>query len=171
MMAYRAASPIGKGPPGTPEAPARQNRIAPRSCRKVGAKHPRGSARMTTTESLERVDFLASMLVTAVEGGVNYWAEVRNYRWAFAEDGSGRLVSASVELRDAEADGVEWMPVTLDTVERGIDRIKKGGVSLARSLMAAILLGDLNPEYAGDIDSEAADCIIQVGLLGDIIYS
>ena len=31
----------------------------------------------------ERTDFLASVLVTAVEGGINYWADTRNY-----DDGS-----------------------------------------------------------------------------------
>ena len=124
------------------------------------------STEMTSTEEAERVHFLACVLVTAVEGGVNYWAEVREYRVVEGED---RLfVSVSVEIRDAEGEG-EWQAVTLDTVEKGIAKIKTREIRLNREIVAEVLLGDRDPKYA-DIDATAADCIIQAGLFGDIVY-
>jgi hypothetical protein len=34
-----------------------------------------------TTRSPERADFLTTVITTAAEGGINYWAAVGGYRW------------------------------------------------------------------------------------------
>ena len=114
-----------------------------------------------------RTDFLALVLVCAVEGGINYWAVHRKYRWHAAEDGN--FTEASVEVSDAEGEGDQndWKAVTLDTIESGIAKVKEIGIR--RDLMEALLMGDRESD-AGYIDSEVADCIVQAGLFGRVIY-
>jgi len=117
------------------------------------------------TRSLERTDFLGGVLVTAVEGGVNYWAEPRCYDWR--EDERHNFTHVAVELR--EDGSSEWRKVGLDTIERGIEAIRSGRVSLNREITAAIWAGD-SANDAGEIDAEGADCIVQAGLFNELVY-
>ena len=48
-------------------------------------------------------------------------------------------------------------------------KIQGGTVKINPQVLADILLGD-NLNDAGVIDSTAADCIIQAGLFGEIVY-
>lgn len=123
--------------------------------------------------SAERTDFLANVLVTAVEGGVGYWSYARRYEWE--EDDQDNLTSASVELAvigdadDAREDGrkITWMPVDLDTIARGVRRILAKGFSSVR--FESITFGSKEND-AGAIDSDDADLIVQVGLFGEAVY-
>ena len=117
--------------------------------------------------SPERTDFLAGVLVTAIEGGIGYWAETRNYR--YAHDGDGNLLTASAEVRDAENGNGDWMPATLGTVQAGINEIKEGNIRLSRRVVGQVLAAD-RENNAGEIDAESADCVLQAGLLGGIPY-
>lgn len=115
----------------------------------------------------ERTDFLAGILVTAVEGGIDYWADVQGYHVAgILKD---LLRDARTQVRDrAESD--EWKHLTLDIIALGISRIKEPGFKINETLRASILLGDVEND-AGHIDSEGADVIVQAGLLGEIVYA
>lgn len=109
----------------------------------------------------EREQFLADVLITAVEGGVNYWAHTSEYRWL------GGPKRTRVVLCDMEGDEKEHF-VTIETIAEGLATIRKGS-GLNKSIMAAILLGDTNND-GGEIDSDAADCIVQAGIFGEVIY-
>lgn len=115
----------------------------------------------------ERTCFLADVVVTAVEGGIGYWCEHRNYQWT--QDGETRdMTSASVEVREYQ-DGGRWRPVTLETIEDGITKIREASFTINPEVLSFILVGDRNND-AGEIDSTAADCIIQAALLGELVY-
>lgn len=111
----------------------------------------------------ERTDFLASVLVTAVEGGVNHWAAIKDYKWL--EDADKNLTSAAVELND----GFGWKRVGLNMVASGIGKLKRGTVPIADGLKATLVLADKEND-ASDVDSELADCIVQAGLFGKLVY-
>ena len=114
--------------------------------------------------SAERMDFLSLCLIGAVEGGIDYWSEIRNYRYQNAGD---KFSDAYAEVRE---DGTnQWVAVTLDTVEKGIALLKTGDVMINSTILGWILSGDALND-TNDIDAEASDCIIQAALLGELRY-
>ena len=113
----------------------------------------------------ERVDFLCSVLVTAVEGGIGYWAEIKDYSWQ--EDENHNLIHAEVSVR--EDDSPAWSKVNLDTVEYGLERIASRALTIHSATLGVILVADRRND-ASEIDADAADCIIQVALFGELRY-
>lgn len=111
--------------------------------------------------SREREQFLADVITGAVEGGTGYWAQVSGYHWSDDEPATTR-----VTLHDMD-DGKVY-PVTIDTVEQGIERIKDPAFEIG-SLRGVILAADVTLD-AGEIDADAADAIVQAGVLGEIVY-
>ena len=121
------------------------------------------------TRSRERTGFLADIVVTAAEGGVNNWALMRNYKWE--QDADGNLTMASVEIltRPKNPGLSVWQKVSEETIEFGIERIKQPGFQVNRDILANILVADREND-ASEIDAEAADCIIQAALFGELVY-
>lgn len=115
----------------------------------------------------ERNEFLTDILCCAVEGGTGYWAAASNYRWDCPPDQAGVTLH---ELNDDETafDGTEHK-VTLDTIETGIQRVIDGHVRLSPTMLGWIVDGN-NENYAGMIDSDCADCIVQAALFGKLVY-
>ena len=119
-----------------------------------------------TTRTAERADFLSLVVITAVEGGINYWAETDRYKW---NEQSGNFKDASVVVRDLEGNlPAEWTPVTLETIEAGLSNIRKDTNSQSY-LIPSILNADRTND-AGNIDADAADFIVQYGLFGKAVY-
>jgi len=96
------------------------------------------------------------VLTTAVEGGIQYWALVTGY---VNQDGIG---NPHATVRDE--DGKSF---TIDeaAIRKGIDTIINGRTPLRKDLMAQIVNGHTDP-----IDSEAADCVVQAGIFGEVKY-
>ena len=126
----------------------------------------------TVTLTDEDID---DIMVSALEGGITYWcykAEVvGNYLGKYASEQISR--GGSLKLYDFESGDKYWL--TLDKfldgfifwVEQGYD--KYGAVSFNREYdeSGAVYRGEVD---TGMIDGEAADCIIQLALFGDVIY-
>lgn len=116
----------------------------------------------------EREQFLADILTTAIEGGINYWAEVAEYR----NEHSVPVADTFAVIYDE--DDKEYR-ITIDTVAKGIGVIKgfdyqpnyfgDGGAYWRELLKADRTNGD-----DGDYDAIVADWIVQAGLFGRIIY-
>ena len=121
------------------------------------------------TSSRERTGFLADILVTAAEGGINYWALMRNYRWEQDADGNLTMASVEIETRPKNPGPSVWQTVSEETIELGIARVKQPGFQVNRDNLANILVADREND-ASEIDSEAADCIIQAALFGEVVY-
>ena len=122
---------------------------------------------LTTKRTAERTDFLASILVTAVEGGIGYWAATQSYAWQQTED--RQFTEASVEVRAFETgdDPADWQAVTLDTIAKGIVVLKRKAVP---SKFFADLALAVRENDAGYIDADMADAIVQAGLFGTVVY-
>ncbi len=117
-----------------------------------------------TEQINNQTDFLSCVLVTAVEGGVNYWAEVRNYHWEV--DKQNNFLSAVVEIKTNES---EWQTLNLDLIRKGIEKIQNNEVNINKDILESIVTGNLTND-ASEIDSDGADCIVQVVLFGEIVY-
>jgi hypothetical protein len=92
---------------------------------------------------------LQGLLITAVEGGIGYWAQVRAYR----------PDAGTVEVRDAEEQGARWRRVTVQTLLRGLDVCAKEYPRITATWLQ---------DRIGD--AGIADSILQAGLFGDLVY-
>lgn len=125
--------------------------------------------------SAERQQFLADILSTALEGGVNYWAQVDEIRrggdypdgdWHYEscrlfESGDG---DTTCHLTRQECQG---HTVTVETVAKGVGIILRMSPQSRHywSLQFATSERD-----AGDVDADMADDIVQCGIFGQAIY-
>lgn len=119
-----------------------------------------------STMSTSRNEFLSNVIVTAVEGGIGYWASVRNYK--YTEPPESSEYSASAIVTDLE-DGKRYK-LDLAAVERGLSVICAPDFQLRIDLKDGITRANATNGEWYAIDAEAADCIVQAGLLADVIY-
>ena len=119
--------------------------------------------------SKERTNFLGNILVTAVEGGINYWAETRNFK--FREDVNRNITHTQVDVREVDDGGSygEWQTITLTDISHGLRKIERGEVHINRALLGDIVCSNINND-ASEIDSVAADCIVQAAMFGVLVY-
>jgi hypothetical protein len=109
------------------------------------------------------------IFVTALEGGISYWASVRSYHWStWSKDGTHD------DLENFSADIAEYEDETKHTINRhtilaGIQHIL---TSTAKDdkLRERLVANLLDPERA-DFDADDADVIVQAGLFSEIVYS
>lgn len=112
-------------------------------------------------------DLLASTLITAVEGGINYWAQVSNYKWDLQDP-----TVASVRVHEVEADHGQFElghDVDLDDILRGINLMLQKDAKVSSTLKDTLLRAVFEDE-AGDIDADIADCVMQFAVLGELVY-
>lgn len=123
-------------------------------------------------------EFACDVITTFVEGGVYGWFKVRKYRWSdpFLDKGTSR--DAQCEVLEVEQtwhgyrpmEGAEWQPLTPRAVHLAFASLMEGPVKGLHDkrrgqLIAAWVLHD-----AGDVDADDADVIVQVALLGEVVY-
>lgn len=132
------------------------------------------------SRKLNRQDCL-DIIVTAIEGGIGYWSKVDplerdaelNYlrtRLYIPEDERAESwpLEEGFDFKTDDWGGqLNWVSVgviTTATVRKGMKVIESHDPHLGyvRELASAA--------DTGDIDSGLADCIIQAGMLGDVIY-
>ena len=122
------------------------------------------------TDKPRKAEFLADIVVTAAEGGINYWAHTRNYRFAKEDPAvpGSAITSAMVDVLGREGNEPEqWTTVNGATIRKGINTLKE--LEFRRDLKMALLYAD-NENDSGEVDSELADCIVQAGLFGKLVY-
>ena len=128
----------------------------------------RGKNKHEPDADTERNKFLADVFVAVIEGGIDYWAQIRNYH--YQNDDEGNLVDAEAEVKGNEGGPPDdWVRIDLKTVSKGLEILRQGKVKINRTLLGNTLVADVTND-AGEIDSKLADCIIQVALFDDIVY-
>lgn len=137
--------------------------------------------------------FLSHVLQVAVEGGSSYWADVNAESTGddasqngildfdvsdYAEDEDDAEVendndtesfytSASFLVsKDPSQGGTLDLEDVADAIERIANKEAEVAPAIREMIIAAVQEGEET-----DIDSEAADCIVQIGLFDEIIYS
>lgn len=135
---------------------------------------------MATTRSPELATFYSDIIITAVEGGTNYWAYVSQYQWSDIDPEQTRAYLADMEEydedrtqspEDHEKEGNPWNLVTLDTVSKafGIIMGPKEDIGLNDSLRARYSRA-YREKDCGDIDAGDADNIVQIGIFEKVVY-
>lgn len=134
--------------------------------------------------SEDRKQFLHDIFVCALEGGIGYWSQCSNYRWA-KPDGSEDLDGFGADIIDIEDDDKAYR-IDINVISRGVNKIAKAQAPYwqpngpertqcadveyltgycARTVRAASFEND-----ASEIDADLADQIVQVGLFGKVVY-
>lgn len=141
-------------------------------------------------------EFLSQILETAVEGACSYWADI-NAENAGGDDAGldrARDYDVSDYLEDEDEDDdvdddrsgdapfyaaatflVSKDPnqggtLDLEDIAEAIERIANREVEVAPAIRE-IIIAAVDEEDASEIDAEAADCIVQVGLFDEILFS
>jgi hypothetical protein len=124
---------------------------------------------------------LSDVLITAIEGGINYWAltEARNYDEVTADLIDAEDAEDYFTLLGGWQPSYDWEAINADA---SIERHRVTARSLGGA-MAKIAQGGLVNEYLtgviaranrtndfGDMDAEAADVIVQVACMGTVKY-
>lgn len=136
-----------------------------------------------TTRSPQRETFLAEIIITAVEGGINGWAAVEDYRWnlpgldggtaATGPNGGG---NAHVTVSDAEDPDDEQIRVDLEAIASAVTRIASDDEVRYLSRNARTVVKTANrqnttaPDQGEDIDAQIADEILQVAAFGEVVF-
>lgn len=113
--------------------------------------------------TVDRQQMLADILCTAFEGGIGYWCLADHV----TRDAEGNYL-ALVDCMDVEDHGTKFGDVTLATIRLGIERIISGAIPIRADLLEDVARSWASNE--GDCDADAADCIVQAGLLNNITY-
>lgn len=118
--------------------------------------------------SPEREQFLADVLVSIVEdGGYNGWRRVRRDTYHYEPAAEARV--SLLCIGDGREEEFSEHEVTIETVAAGIAKLQSGNIRINSELLGWILAGAAKND-AGDIDAEAADCILQAALFGELVY-
>jgi hypothetical protein len=138
---------------------------------------------MEALEKLEDKELLKDLFVTAIEGGINYWSNVTAYKHSIDD------WFATIETEDVSEDAREdeWCCLRIDenTIMKGMklfakelerDDVQNWNEESEHAQMArysAALIssnGAVNLFDAYGYDVIGADCIVQMGLFGEVIY-
>lgn len=121
----------------------------------------RKDERMKNLVTGERAQFLDDIIITAMEGGINYWAQ----RLRYNPDSPVKAIIRDVD----DYDSGQWT-ITRAIVRNGIRGIVESENILRDGpLRDTILLANLKND-AGYIDAIGADVIVQAGLFGKVVY-
>lgn len=108
-----------------------------------------------TTEVKIEEETLRDIVITAVEGGINYWCQVEKWQPVSHPE---LILSSRFRVDNEDSTYGPWM--TLDIQEFAKAVVKR----------AAAMGYPLNENLAGALDSIDADVIMQMTLLGEVVY-
>lgn len=137
---------------------------------------------MTSAQQLAYDEFVHNIFVTALEGGIDYWFVSKTYQWELGVGGGCDLENFRATGYCNDDEDPELLTIDKDVIVWGLLRIIGGDATfggkplteddhLFKTVQAAC---EYDPEYGYDVntvvDADIADCIVQVGLFGDVRY-
>lgn len=112
----------------------------------------------------------AYIITTAIEGGINYWANVLDYKWTDPELNKGDTVY-SAYAKIVETDENKTHEIKHPVIKKAFATLRRGQVEGLAEDYRARLIGQLHLSAEDmDIDAADADIVVQVGLFGKVIY-
>lgn len=131
-----------------------------------------------TARTHEREQWLADVLATAVEGGVNGWAQITDYQYADDAPGQARATFWFEPIDDkpveVDKDGDTSIVVTIDVVARGMRVLREQRAAdpswAGSTSWKYVLESNRTNGEDGDYDADDASCIVQCGMFGDVVF-
>ena len=121
-----------------------------------------------TGADMNRDHLYHGIFTTALEGGINYWCDVLNYHWSFGTpDYIEDLDGFGADILPYENGSDEILVIDRNVIARGYNlAAKTNGVHWSIERPPLFITEDTDWDYdAGD-----ADCIVQLGLFGEVVY-
>lgn len=115
-------------------------------------------------KSAAREQFIQDIFVTAIEGGINYWAKYQSVNKVDKPDDYIGWWYDSVHIIDEDGDSYV---IDKNTIVKGINMIVKRNAERDK----ALILANRTNGYDGDFDALDADKIVQFGLYGKLEYA
>lgn len=114
--------------------------------------------------SRARQEMLYTIFVTALEGGINYWASVESY----SHNENNFTARATInEIGDGWGEDDIYHNVNCETIAAGLNLISK---SVEYKTFAARIRKNLKSFDDFDLDADDCDAILQMGIFGEIVY-
>jgi hypothetical protein len=101
--------------------------------------------------------FIDDIRIIATEGGIDYWTLTYNHN------------TKEIIYEDPIEDKLSRATLTDELILKGLEDLLSDKVSVNKQIKGWIR-DAVADQDAGQIDSVCADCIVQAGLFGDIIY-
>lgn len=117
-------------------------------------------------KSAERVEFLSDILSTAIEGGIDYWAQFDSIEKI---DDANNILGwryESAVIYDYD-DPDEQFTINIDVIAKGLGILRKRNADRDSDL----LLANRTNGDEGDFDAWDADKIVQFGLFGKLVFA
>lgn len=113
-----------------------------------------------------RDDVFHDIFTTALEGGINYWAECSEYHWT--SSGTLDLLGFYAVIHDTEDEEGKTYRIDRSVISKGyaLAAGPKGKERLGWSTSRPPLI----PSGDWDYDAGDADIIVQLGLFGEVWY-
>jgi hypothetical protein len=123
---------------------------------------------MTTTTA--RDELLHGLFTTALEGGIGYWSECSDYRWSIKGDGVDEdYTGFSATITETDDDNSPKHVIDRKVISKGYrlaTTTHRDAIAWSTGKPPLIVTDDTDWDYdAGD-----ADCIVQLGLFGKVVY-
>ena len=122
--------------------------------------------------STERDQLYFDLFVTALEGGIQYWASVLAYRWRLPRvEGADPAAERGEDLNGFRAivvdadDSGDRHTIDRAVIARGFNLAKARDGEVGKRFRTA----DRDPEDS-DFDADDADLVVQLGLFGEVVY-
>jgi hypothetical protein len=113
------------------------------------------------TNSFER-----DVMCIALEGGIGYWAVVRNVKRTEGSDWE----YLSFEARDMEDKDAPWCVVDAEAIRRGVRLVLGPGFTLCGEFLSQVAKAN-SEQDAGYLDAYGADVIVQAACFGEVVFS
>ena len=114
----------------------------------------------------DRDEFLSNCIITAVEGAIGYWSEVDKYHHTPGP--------ARVRVHELDEPKKPFVPVDIKRIDKAIQKIIASvdgkSVKIHSTYVAKIAGAYATNDESSEVDAEIADIIMQVAVLGEVIY-
>lgn len=114
--------------------------------------------------SAAREQFIQDIFVTAIEGGINYWANYQSINKIHKPEEIVEWWYESAHIIDVDGDSYV---IDKNTIIKGINMIVKRNAERDK----ALILANRTNGDDGDFDAWDADKIVQFGLYGKLEYA
>jgi len=119
-----------------------------------------------TERSPERAQFLADILCTFAEGGIQMVGYLLDRTTHDDSHGIPEYESVTVQYEDEP----ERHVVNLDTIAKAFGIMRKGEVKYLPEGSRTRMLADYRELEAGDIDAVDATNLVEIALFGEVVY-
>ena len=114
----------------------------------------------------EREEFLDDVTTTALEGGIGYWSVCSSYKWKDVPETVAIIEEFDEGTGEPFGDKIR---VDRALIEKGIKEILSGDTNTGQHMVKMVAVASVTND-AGDVDADVADCIVQVGAFGKLVY-